>query len=142
VLPGRQCLIQESVDETADATMECLLRTVPAAVPGVMFLSGGQSPQLACARLNAMHMRFADRLPWTLSFSFARAIQQPALDCWKGQASNIHAAQRALLHRARLSHFARRGQYCEAMENADPGIGEYTPAMEHAGMANPLASQM
>jgi fructose-bisphosphate aldolase class I len=142
VLPGKQCLIQQSVDETADATVECLLRAVPAAVPGVMFLSGGQSPQLACAGLNAMHVRFKNRLPWTMSFSFARAIQQPALDCWKGQASNVAAAQRALLHRARLSHFARRGQYCAAMENADPGIGEFTPAMEHAGLANPLISQM
>ena len=81
VLPGLTCPPQEEeVDEVADATVRCLLRAVPAAIPGVAFLSGGQSSELASARLNAMNIRFKSRLPWALAFSFARAIQQPALD--------------------------------------------------------------
>ena len=82
---------QESVDEVADATVNCLLRAVPAAVPGIAFLSGGQSDELASARLNAMNVRFKSRLPWALAFSFARAIQQPALEIWKGNSCmHIH----------------------------------------------------
>ena len=83
VLPGSTCPRQESVDEVADATVSCLLRAVPAAVPGIAFLSGGQPGDLASARLNAMNVRFKSRLPWALAFSFARAIQQPALEIWK-----------------------------------------------------------
>jgi fructose-bisphosphate aldolase, class I len=74
----------EEVDELADATVSCLLRAVPAAVPGIAFLSGGQSAELALARLNALNTRFKSRLPWALAFSFARAIQQPALEIWRG----------------------------------------------------------
>ena len=84
VLPGKDCPKQESVEEVADATVTCLLRAVPAAVPGIAFLSGGQPYELASARLNAMNVRFKSRLPWALAFSFARAIQQPALEIWKG----------------------------------------------------------
>ena len=84
-LPGLTCPKQEAVDEVADATVKCLLRAVPAAVPGIMFLSGGQSGELASARLNAMNVRFKSRLPWALAFSFARAIQQPALEIWQGK---------------------------------------------------------
>jgi len=80
VLAGLTCPKQETVDEVADATVRCLLRSVPAAVPGIAFLSGGQSAELASARLNAMNVRFKSRLPWALAFSFARAIQQPALE--------------------------------------------------------------
>ena len=87
VLPGLTCPTQETVDEVADATVKCLLRTVPAAVPGIAFLSGGQSGELASARLNAMNVRFRSRLPWAVAFSFARAIQQPALEIWSGEAS-------------------------------------------------------
>ena len=100
VLPGLTCSKQESVDAVADITIECLLRAVPAAVPGIAFLSGGQSGELASARLNAMNFRFKSRLPWALAFSFARAIQQPALEIWHGQDANILAAQQALYHRA------------------------------------------
>ncbi len=89
VLPGLTCPKQESVDEVADATVSCLLRAVPAAVPGIAFLSGGQSAELASARLNAMNVRFKSRLPWALAFSFARAIQQPALEIWRGQVANV-----------------------------------------------------
>ena len=91
VLPGLTCPKQEAVDEVADATVKCLLRAVPAAVPGIAFLSGGQSGELASARLNAMNVRFKSRLPWALAFSFARAIQQPALEIWQGQEANVLA---------------------------------------------------
>ena len=84
VLPGLVCLKQESVDDIADATVNCFLRAVPAAVPGIAFLSGGQSCELASARLNAMNIRFKSRLPWPLAFSFSRAIQQPAMEIWHG----------------------------------------------------------
>jgi fructose-bisphosphate aldolase class I len=116
VLPGVACAKQATVDEVADATLSCFLRAVPAAVPAIAFLSGGQSPELASARLNAMNVRFKSRLPWALAFSFARAIQQPALEIWKGQESNVQAAQQALFHRARCNQAARRGEYNAAME--------------------------
>jgi fructose-bisphosphate aldolase class I len=118
VLPGLSCLKQETVDEVADATVNCFLRTVPAAVAGIAFLSGGQSPELASARLNAMNSRFKSRLPWALAFSFSRAIQQPALDIWQGKEATVPAAQRALLHRIRCNQAARRGEYSAAMERA------------------------
>ncbi|MGA3053758.1 MAG: class I fructose-bisphosphate aldolase [Candidatus Korobacteraceae bacterium] len=117
VLPGLTCPKQEAVDEVADATVKCLLRAVPAAVPGIMFLSGGQSPELASARLNAMNVRFKSRLPWALAFSFARAIQQPALEIWHGKQANVSAAQQALDHRAKCNRAARRGEYNDAMES-------------------------
>jgi fructose-bisphosphate aldolase class I len=116
VVPGLDCPTQESVEEVADATVNCLLRTVPAAVPAVAFLSGGQSPELASARLNAMNVRFKSRLPWALTFSFSRAIQQPALEVWMGLDANVPAAQRALYHRAHCNQAARRGEYSAAME--------------------------
>jgi len=116
VLPGLTCPQQASVDEVADATVQCLLRTVPAAVPGIAFLSGGQSAELASARLNAMNVRFKSRVPWALAFSFARAIQQPALEIWQGQEANVLAAQQALMHRAKCNRAARRGEYTAAME--------------------------
>ena len=116
VLPGLLCAEQEAVDTVADATIGSLLRVVPAAVPGVAFLSGGQSCELASARLNAMNARFKLHLPWAVAFSFARAIQQPALELWKGKDENVVAAQQALYHRARCNRAARRGEYQAAME--------------------------
>jgi len=104
------------VDKAADATVKCLLRAVPAAVPGIAFLSGGQSAELASTRLNAMNVRFKSRLPWALAFSFARAIQQPALEIWQGEEAHVLAAQQALYHRARCNRAARRGEYNAAME--------------------------
>ena len=104
------------MDEVADATVRCLLRAVPAAVPAIAFLSGGQSAELASARLNAMNARFKTRLPWALAFSYARAIQQPALETWQGKEAHVTAAQQALVHRARCNWAARRGQYNAAME--------------------------
>jgi fructose-bisphosphate aldolase class I len=116
VLPGLACPKQESVDEVADATVKCLLRVVPPTVPGIAFLSGGQSAELASARLNAMNVRFKSKVPWELSFSFARAIQQPALEIWDGKESNVLAAQKALYHRAKCNRAARRGEYSAEME--------------------------
>jgi fructose-bisphosphate aldolase class I len=116
VLPGLSCPKQEPVDEVADATVRCLLRAVPAAVPAIAFLSGGQGAELASARLNAMNARFRSRLPWALAFSFSRAIQQPALEIWQGQEAHVPAAQQALVHRARCNRAARRGEYYSTME--------------------------
>jgi fructose-bisphosphate aldolase class I len=119
VLPGLSSRKQEAAEEVADATVNCLLRAVPAAVPGIAFLSGGQSGELASARLNAMNVRFKGaRAPWALAFSFGRAIQQPALQIWQGQEVNVVAAQQALLHRARCNQAARRGEYGAAAEKA------------------------
>lgn len=116
VLPGLTCSQQESENAVADATVKCLLRTVPAAVPGIAFLSGGQSAELASSRLNAMNVRFKSHAPWALAFSFARAIQQPALEIWQGKDANVMAAQQALCHRARCNRASRRGEYTAAME--------------------------
>ena len=118
VVPGLKCPQQESVEEVADATVQCLLRAVPAAVPGIAFLSGGQSGDLASARLNAMNVRFKARLPWALAFSFARAIQQPALEIWRGDQANVLAAQKALSYRAACNRKARRGAYTTAMNGS------------------------
>lgn len=98
--------------------MKVFQRAVPAAVAGIAFLSGGQPAELASARLNAMNVRFKGRLPWALSFSFARAIQQPALESWRGSEANVVKAQQALFHRARCNQAARRGEYSAAMEGA------------------------
>jgi len=116
VLPGIKSQNQESVNEVAEATVNCFLRTVPAAVPGIAFLSGGQPYELASARLNAMNLKYCERLPWALTFSFSRAIQQPALEIWKGLEENKSAAQQALYHRARCSSAARLGEYNASLE--------------------------
>lgn len=118
VVPGLVCGTQESVEEVADATVKCLLRSVPAAVPGVAFLSGGQSAELASARLNAMNVRFKGKSPWELSFSYARAIQQPAMEAWMGNRKNVRLAQQKLLHRANCNRAARLGQYSQEMETS------------------------
>ena len=121
VLPGLTCPKQASTDEVAEATLICLRRHVPAAVPGIAFLSGGQSPELASARLDAMNLRVMAapfHYPWAVTFSFARAIQQPALEIWRGEAANVVPAQQALYHRACCNSAARRGEYNAAMEAA------------------------
>jgi fructose-bisphosphate aldolase class I len=116
VLPGADCSKQAEIEEVAEATVSCLLRAVPAAIPAVAFLSGGQSAELASAHLNAMNVRFKSRLPWALAFSFARAIQQPALEIWHGEETNVWAAQKALYHRAHCNMAARNGEYSSDME--------------------------
>jgi fructose-bisphosphate aldolase class I len=117
VLPGLDCPQQASVEEVAETTIDALLQTVPAAVPGIAFLSGGQPSELASARLNEMNRRYAGKLPWAVTFSFSRAIQQPALEIWRGKPENVSAAQQALLHRARCNSAATRGQYTPEMEH-------------------------
>ncbi|WP_419728865.1 class I fructose-bisphosphate aldolase [Lichenicola sp.] len=120
VLDGLDCPEQASLESVATATIACLLEHVPAGVAGIAFLSGGQSAELASARLNAMNIQAQyawQQLPWPLVFSFARAIQQPALDLWHGDASNRQEAQEALLHRALCNHAALRGQYDASMED-------------------------
>ena len=111
ILPGEASADHASVEAVADATVGCFLRVVPAAVPGIAFLSGGQPSKRASAHLNAMNVRFRGRMPWALAFSFARAIQQPALECWCGEPANVGAAQQALFHRADCNRAARRGEY-------------------------------
>ena len=116
ILPGSDSHEQASIDEVAEATVKCLLQCVPAAVPGIAFLSGGQPPEMATAHLNAMHVMYKGRLPWALTFSFARAIQQPALEIWKGKDENVEKAQKILYYRAGLNNAANRGEYKPEME--------------------------
>ena len=111
VISGKGCPSQAGVDEVAERTVRILKRTVPAAVAGIVFLSGGQSDEVATRHLNAMNRIFAGKLPWPLSFSYGRALQQPSLKAWKGSASNIAAAQAALLHRSRMNSLACLGRY-------------------------------
>lgn len=120
VLPGLDCPEQPPADAVARATLAGLRRTVPAAVAGIAFLSGGQSAELASARLNAMTLEqetAAGRSPWPLVFSFGRALQQPALQIWRGQEANLVAAQRALIHRANCNRAAVRGLYEQSMDH-------------------------
>jgi fructose-bisphosphate aldolase class I len=114
VLSGYSCTQQASVREVAEQTLRCFRRTVPAAVPGVVFLSGGQSDEAATAHLNEMNA--IGGVPWQVSFSYGRALQAPALKAWGGKAEHVAAAQRAFYHRARLNGAARYGRYTEAME--------------------------
>jgi fructose-bisphosphate aldolase, class I len=116
VLSGYSCSQQASVEEVAEATVRCFRATVPAAVPGIVFLSGGQSDELATAHLNAMNQ--LGSLPWELSFSYGRALQAPALKAWKGEAANLDAGRNAFLHRAKLNSAARSGSYTADMEKA------------------------
>ncbi|TCK17738.1 fructose-bisphosphate aldolase [Thiogranum longum] len=116
VLPGKDCRRAEP-DEVAEATLRVLRRTVPAAVPSINFLSGGQGPEEATANLNALNRQGADS-PWRLSISYGRALQQTALHAWLGKPENVPAAQKALLERARLNHLAMLGEYRPDMEPA------------------------
>ncbi len=115
VLPGKDCPQQATPEEIAAATLICFRRTVPAAVPGINFLSGGQSDEAATANLNAMNT-YPQKQPWALSFSYGRALQAPALKAWHGVAANKVAGQQALLKRARLNSAARQGEYAASME--------------------------
>jgi fructose-bisphosphate aldolase, class I len=120
VMPGKECPNQANVAQVAKATVTCLLQAVPAAVRGVAFLSGGQSCASASAHLNAMNVMYGSRLPWPLTFSYARAIQQPALQLWQGLEANAKVAQDALLYRAKCNRAARESKYSEEMETAEP----------------------
>ncbi len=120
VLSGYEAAERAGVDEVAQLTVRCLRRRVPAAVPGIVFLSGGQSDEDATAHLNAMNA-LGDH-PWELSFSYGRALQAPALKAWAGEPANVPAAQEAYLHRAKLNSLARSGDYSPDLER------ELTPA--------------
>ena len=115
VLSGNECPDQASPSQVAEATVRVFRRTVPAAVPGILFLSGGQSDEQATANLDAIN-RVGGVLPWVLSFSYGRALQAPALKAWRGSDDNRGAAQAALLKRARLNGAAATGRYEAAME--------------------------
>jgi len=116
VIAGKSCPQQAGVEQVAEATVRCLKRRVPAAVPGIVFLSGGQSDELATAHLDAMNKRGPH--PWKLSFSYGRALQAPALDAWRGKDENVDAAKQAYFKRARNNSAAARGEYSPDMEDA------------------------
>ena len=116
VISGKKCATQAGVEEVAAKTVALLRRTVPAAVPGIAFLSGGQSAEVATAHLNAMNAMGPH--PWALSFSYGRALQDPALIAWKGEASNSDAGQAALYHRSKCNSLATSGQYSTQLESA------------------------
>jgi fructose-bisphosphate aldolase, class I len=120
VLSGYSAQSRAGVDEVADATLEVLYKHVPASVPGIVFLSGGQSDGDATAHLNAMNARGPH--PWQLSFSYGRALQAPALKAWGGEESNVQAGQEAFAHRAKMNGLARSGEYSPALEKEFAGV--------------------
>jgi fructose-bisphosphate aldolase, class I len=120
VIAGKECSRQASVDEVATATLRCLRRHVPAAVPGIVFLSGGQDACLATTHLNAIN-RLPGPRPWKLTFSYGRALQDPALETWRGRDENLAAGQRELYRRASSNGAASLGQYNGEMEMAKAG---------------------
>ncbi|MCZ6664547.1 MAG: fructose-bisphosphate aldolase, partial [Gammaproteobacteria bacterium] len=115
VVSGKQCPVQAGVDEVAEKTVRCLKRAVPGAIPGIVFLSGGQSGEDATRHLNAMNAGGFD-LPWPLSFSYGRALQADALKAWGGKAENLARAREILLHRERCNGLAAMGEYSDAIE--------------------------
>jgi fructose-bisphosphate aldolase class I len=123
VIPGKQCARQASVTEVATATLRCLRRHAPAAVPGIVFLSGGQPARLATAHLSAINQLPGSR-PWKVSFSFGRALQDPALEAWRGLDQNLNAGQRAVRHRAKLNGAATLGNYTDNMEQTAPAADD------------------
>ena len=116
VLSGYKCSEQASVDEVAELTVIVLKRCVPSAVPGIAFLSGGQSNEDATAHLNSMNKILDNNSPWNLTYSYGRALQAPALDAWLGKEENVSAAQDAFYKRAKLNSLATKGDYSEDME--------------------------
>lgn len=121
VIAGMKCSRQASVQQVAEATIRCLSRYVPAAVPGIVFLSGGQSAEDATDHLNAINVVGA-KSPWPLSFSYGRALQEPILSAWKGQEGNVATAQKAFLKRSQLNGLAQKGKYNRAMESTEQPI--------------------
>ncbi len=116
VISGKKCPTRASAEQVAEATVRCLKRNVPAAVPGIAFLSGGQSPEEATEHLSLMNQ--LGPLPWELSFSYGRALQAPALDAWRGQPETFPTGQKAFFKRAKLNGLARSGRYAAALESA------------------------
>jgi fructose-bisphosphate aldolase class I len=122
VIAGKECPRPASVPEVATATLRCLRRHVPAAVPGIVFLSGGQSDLVATDHLNAIN-RLSGPRPWKISFSYGRALQDPALEAWHGRDENLKLGQQALAHRARCNGAASLGTYTDEMEASPAGAG-------------------
>jgi fructose-bisphosphate aldolase class I len=120
VLSGYECPTQAPHEEVADLTLKCFYKHVPAAVPGIVFLSGGQSDEDATANLNAINARRPH--PWQISFSYGRALQAPSLKAWEGKPANLQAGQRAYYHRARMNAAARSGSYSPVMEREAAGV--------------------
>ena len=129
VIAGDDCPEQAPVDEVAGATLRCLQRHVPAAVPGIVFLSGGQDARLATAHLNAIN-RLPGPRPWTISFSYGRALQDDALEAWRGCDEGLAAAREALAQRARCNSAASLGTYTDELENTLFAVGARTPVRE------------
>jgi len=123
VIAGKECSRQAAVEEVATATLRCLRRHVPAGVPGVVFLSGGQNARLATAHLNAIN-RLPGPKPWKISFSYGRALQDPALEAWHGRDENLAAGRRAFSHRARANGAASVGRYTDEMEAVPRDAGD------------------
>ncbi|HET6675382.1 MAG TPA: class I fructose-bisphosphate aldolase, partial [Nitrospiraceae bacterium] len=122
VISGKESRRQASVDEVSVATLRCLRRHVPAAVPGIVFLSGGQSDVLATSHLNAINK--LDLLkPWRISFSYGRALQDPAIEAWQGKQENLKAGQQAFYDRAKCNGAAALGRYTDALEGEKSGVG-------------------
>jgi fructose-bisphosphate aldolase, class I len=122
VIPGKECQRPGSVHDVATATLRCLRRHVPAATPGIVFLSGGQSDRVATAHLNAIN-QLPGAKPWKISFSYGRALQDAALEAWRGRDENLKAGQQAMSHRARCNAAASLGTYTEAMETSPTDAG-------------------
>lgn len=118
VIAGKKCPTQASTDEIAEKTVRCFRQYVPAAVPGIVFLSGGQSEVEATRNLHAMNAGYASVMPWKLSFSYGRALQASAIETWGGKATNVPPAQAAFAHRARMNGLAQQGKWSEALERA------------------------
>jgi fructose-bisphosphate aldolase class I len=117
VLPGKDCSRKATTEQVAAATVKVLRRTVPSAIPGICFLSGGQRPEEATANLNAMNAQFPNA-PWQLSFSYGRALQDPVIQAWAGRVENRRPAQQAFLHRARMNGLARDGRWNPELERS------------------------
>jgi fructose-bisphosphate aldolase, class I len=122
VIPGKECQRPASVHDVATATLRCLRRHVPAATPGIVFLSGGQSDRVATVHLNAIN-QLPGAKPWKISFSYGRALQDAALEAWRGRDENLKAGQQAMSHRARCNAAASLGTYTEAMETSQADAG-------------------
>ncbi len=118
VIAGKKCPDQASIGEVAEKTVKCFRASVPAALPGIVFLSGGQSDIEATAHLNAMNAEYKDKMPWAVSFSYGRALQAAPLKAWAGKPENIPAAQAAFAHRAKMNSLAQLGEWSDGLENA------------------------
>ncbi len=118
VISGKKCSKQAGAEEIAEKTVRCFRSSVPAALPGIVFLSGGQSDEDATANLNAMNAGYKDRMPWALSFSYGRALQAAPLKAWGGKAENVAAAQAAFMHRAKMNGLAQLGDWSAGLEKA------------------------